>query len=72
MRDRRWVETFGSVIRQDTEHYGKVVSLRVHYASQLEVEFGLTDPSWAAVPLEVLFERDSLMSDLGRAAQARP
>ena len=74
LQDRSWVQAFGSVARQDIEHYGNVVSIRVHYEGQLEVEFGLTDVSWAAVPLDpgsrdviaggmqVLFERGPLLS----------
>ena len=74
LQDRSWVQTFGDVVSQDTEHYGNVVSLRVHYVGQLEVEFGLTDVNWAAVPLDpgtrevmsggmrVLFERGPLLS----------
>ena len=74
LQDRSWVQTFGTVVSQDTEHYGNVVSLRVHYEGQLEVEFGLTDAHWATVPLDpgtrevisggmkVLFERGALLS----------
>jgi predicted nucleotidyltransferase len=47
-----WVGQFGSVSRTRIEHYGKVTSLRVWYADGLEVEYGLTDESWAATPLD--------------------
>jgi predicted nucleotidyltransferase len=69
-----WAGTFGSVVRHETEHYGNLISLRVHYANGLEVEFGLANASWAAVPLDpgtrqvvaagikVLFERQPLLS----------
>ena len=72
--DAGWVSTFGSVVRCETELYGDLVSLRVHYADGLEVEFGLTGTGWAAVPLDpgtrqvvaggmtVLFEREPLLS----------
>lgn len=72
--DRSWVQTFENVVAQDTEHYGNLLSLRVHYEGQLEVEFGLTGVHWAAVPLDpgarevvsagmkVFFERGRLLS----------
>jgi predicted nucleotidyltransferase len=74
--DRGWVETFGTVIDQNIEHYGKLVSLRVHYEQGIEVEFGFADPSWAAAPLDpgtrevmaggikVLFDRGGVMREV--------
>ena len=73
LRDRSWLETFGKVLSQGIEHYGNVVSLRVHYEGQLEVEFGLTDKNWAEMPpdpgtravmsgMRVVFERGPLLS----------
>ena len=74
LEDQEWVRTFGHVVGQHVEEYGHVVSLRVHYEGQLEVEFGLTSVDWAAVPLDpgtreaiaagmkVLFERGPLLS----------
>jgi predicted nucleotidyltransferase len=68
-----WVGQFGSVSRTRIEHYGKVTSLRVWYADGLEVEYGLTNESWAAIPLDegtekvisdgmqVLFERNPML-----------
>ena len=64
----------GYIDGQNVEQYGHVVSLRVHYEGQLEVEFGLTTADWAARPLDpgtrrvmaagmkVLFERGALLS----------
>ena len=69
-----WTHQFGQVLRNDTEDYGRLISLRVWYADGLEVEYGLTDESWAGVPLDegsrqviadgmrVLFERGPLFS----------
>jgi predicted nucleotidyltransferase len=69
-----WTHQFGQIQRNQTEDYGRLISLRVWYADGLEVEFGLTDESWAAVPLDegsrrviadgmrVLFERGPLFS----------
>ncbi|MGA8620991.1 MAG: hypothetical protein WB660_21000 [Candidatus Sulfotelmatobacter sp.] len=56
--------------------YGRVTSLRVWYSRGYEVEYGLTDESWIAFPLDqgtkqvisdgirILFERESLLSRL--------
>ena len=68
-----WVKQFGSVSRTRIEHYGKVTSLRGWYADGMEVEYGLTDVTWAAIPLDegtkkvvsdgiqVLFERKPML-----------
>jgi predicted nucleotidyltransferase len=72
--DPGWLRQFGSVENQQTEDYGMVTSLRVWYAGGCEVEYGITTPAWAALPLDagtqqviqdgmrVLFERDALLS----------
>jgi len=69
-----WVARFGAVVKQQTEDYGKVTSLRAWYADGREVEYGLTTPDWALPPLDegasrvirdgmrVLFEREPLLS----------
>jgi predicted nucleotidyltransferase len=57
LEDRGWTERFGAVRQQQVEPYGKVTSLRVWYADGLEVEYGLTDTSWAALPLDAGTER---------------
>lgn len=74
LRDPSWAGAFGTVARLRTEPYGASTSLRVHYEDGLEVEYGLTDEAWAAVPLDegtrevirggmkVLFERKPLLS----------
>ena len=74
LQNTAWVERFGTVERQQFEDYGKVTSLRVWYDDGLEVEYGLTDPTWAALPLDegtrevfsngmrVLFERGDMLS----------
>lgn len=74
--DTAWVGQFGSVARQQTEQYGRLTSLRVWYVDGPEVEFGLTTPDWAALPLDegtrrviqdgmrVLWERTPLLSPL--------
>ena len=74
--ERTWTHAFGEVVNQRVEDYGKLISLRVRYADGLEVEYGLTDVSWAAVPLDegtyevisdgmkVLFERRPVLSTI--------
>jgi predicted nucleotidyltransferase len=69
-----WIERFGPVEKHQTENYGKLTSLRVWYQNGVEVEYGITTPDWAAMPLDagtqevmrrgiqVLFERGQLLS----------
>ena len=40
--DRTWIERFGAVTDQQTEDYGKLISVRVWYQSGAEVEYGIT------------------------------
>ncbi len=51
--DPSFPETFGKVLRRQTEHYGACTSVRVRYEGGLEVEFGLVEPTWLALPLDV-------------------
>lgn len=74
VRNTGWIERFGRVERQQTEDYIKLISVRAWYADGREIEYGLTDPDWAAQPLDpgsrqviadgmrVLFERTTLLS----------
>ncbi len=74
LEDTAWAQRFGVIEKQQVEYYGKVTSLRVWYAGLCEVEFGFTDETWAALPLDegtqqvmadgmrVLFERQPLLS----------
>lgn len=76
LRERAWLDPFGRVQRVQVEHYEKVTSLRVTYEGGLEVEYGLTDESWAASPLDattrsvlsggmcILWEADGLLSGI--------
>jgi predicted nucleotidyltransferase len=76
LRDMDWTNRFGFVDRQQMENYGIVQSLRVWYLHGLEVEYGLTDARWVALPLDagtrtviedgmrVLFERGNILSSL--------
>ncbi len=77
LKNTDWARRFGLIRDQRIEAYGKVTSLRVWYADGLEVEYGLTDLTWAAPPLgagtarviaeglRVLFEREPLLSPHG-------
>ena len=74
LRDTRWLQRFGEIIKHQYEDYGLVTSIRVWYRRGLEVEYGITDARWAAMPLDagtrrviadgmrVLFERVELLS----------
>ena len=74
LADPTWIERFGAVEKHQTEDYGKLTSLRVWYQNGVEVEYGLTTPDWAALPLDagtqevirggivILFERENLLS----------
>ena len=74
LEDLKWIEIFGAVEKYQTEDYGKLISIRVWYRNGAEVEYGITTPDWAAVPLDagtrevirggmtVLFERENLLS----------
>jgi hypothetical protein len=70
LSDTGCVSTFGEVVRQSFEDWGKVQSIRVIYRNGPEVEFGVTGLDWAAAPVDegtaevlrngcmVLFDRD--------------
>ena len=74
LKYRQWTWLFGSVVREQTELYGKCTSLRVWYDEGIEVEYGFVDESWAALPIDegtrrivsngmkVMFERKPLLS----------
>lgn len=50
--DPTWPAVFGAVERTTTETWGDVDSLRVWYRGGSEVEFGITTPAWARIPLD--------------------
>lgn len=74
LHDLKWIENFGMVEKYQIENYGLLTSVRVWYAEGPEVEYGLTDERWAAIPLDegsrrviadgmrVLFERGPILS----------
>ncbi len=74
LEDIKWIERFGVMKKHQTEDYGKLTSIRVWYQNGVEVEYGITTPDWAAIPLDagtqqvlrggmrVLFERENLLS----------
>lgn len=73
-KDSSWTAKFGVVEERQIEQYGLVTSLRIWYAGGMEVEYGIADERWAALPLDagtrqvisdgirVLFERGNLLS----------
>jgi predicted nucleotidyltransferase len=74
LKELNWAQSFGQVGRQQIEDYGKLTSIRVWYKDGIDVEYGITDESWAALPLDegtrevisggmrVLFERGNILS----------
>jgi predicted nucleotidyltransferase len=52
LTDTSWLYLFGAVERCQTEDWGLVRSLRVHYRESFEVEFGITSRVWAALPID--------------------
>lgn len=76
LEDVSWVSQFGEVESRETEYWGRVTSIRVHYRNGLEVEFGISTPDWASVPVDegtrrvvtdgmmVLLDRERKLADL--------
>jgi predicted nucleotidyltransferase len=74
LHDSNWVQRFGAVEKQQVEDYGLLTSIRVWYIDGPEIECGITDEKWAAVPLDagtqqviaggmrILFERGTILS----------
>ena len=74
LEDTTWVQQFGTVREQQTEDYGLLISIRVFYTDGREVEYGITDERWSAIPLDrgtrrviadgmrVLLERGNILS----------
>jgi predicted nucleotidyltransferase len=74
LKDQSWVQRFGTVEKSQVEDYGLLTSIRVWYRDGLEIEYGITDERWAAIPLDagtqrviadgmrVLFECDDILS----------
>lgn len=48
--NQAWVGRFGRVVRLQAEDWGRVQSIRVWYESGDEVEFGISNPTWATAP----------------------
>ena len=74
LQNLNWVQRFGTVEKQQVEDYGLLISIRVWYADGREIEYGITDERWAAVPLDegtrqvmadgmqILFEQGNILS----------
>jgi predicted nucleotidyltransferase len=74
LQNQAWVQRFGNVHQRQVEDYGMVTSIRVWYTDGREVEYGITDENWVALPLDegtrrvisdgmrVLFEREPILS----------
>jgi GrpB-like predicted nucleotidyltransferase (UPF0157 family) len=70
LRDTAWTRRFGSPVRQQVEHYGRLTSIRAWYHGQLEVEFGIADRTWGtdagardviATGIRVLFDHGAAL-----------
>jgi len=49
---KSWVSILEEPQGYQEEDYGKLTSVRVFYASGLEVEFGFVTPDWAKAPID--------------------
>lgn len=47
-----FTQEFGEVYKQQMEYYGACTSVRAWYSDGKEVEFGIVEPSWVAIPLD--------------------
>lgn len=47
-----WVQAFGESVSKQIEYYGACTSVRVWYKDGWEIEFGIVEPSWIALPLD--------------------
>lgn len=47
-----FIHKFGTVEKKQIEYYGACTSIRVWYKDGWEIEFGIVEPSWIAVPLD--------------------
>jgi predicted nucleotidyltransferase len=82
LSDTSWIQNFGEVKTCHTEDWGLVTSLRVHYRGGVEVEFGITTPGWAGLPVDpgtqsvvshgmrILLDRDGALRRLLEAVSA--
>lgn len=52
LAENHFPSLFGKVRRQQTEYYGACTSVRVWYEGGTEIEFGLVEPDWIALPLD--------------------
>lgn len=72
-----FAEDFGTIERTVKDDWGKVAAVRVWYRDGTEIEFGITLPKWAALPLDpgmqrvisdgvrIIFDRDGALAPLG-------
>ena len=52
INDTAFIKSFGRVLKQEKEYWGRVTSIRAWYDNGLEVEFGVTTPIWCSKPLD--------------------
>jgi predicted nucleotidyltransferase len=83
LEDVKWINNFGEVIKHNIEDWGMVQSIRVFYKNGEEIEFGITTPQWATVPIDpstqevllggakILVDKTSLLKQLLNAADKK-
>lgn len=76
VKNPNFINTFGKVNKHQNEYYGACTSIRVWYEDGKEVEFGLVEPSWLALPLDqgtkqvlsdgyqIIIDKDEVFADL--------
>lgn len=52
VQDKSFIEYFGIVCNSKIECYGTCTSIRVWYQDEIEIEFGIVDPSWISLTLD--------------------
>lgn len=53
IENQDFIREFGEVYKKQIEYYGACTSVRVWYKDGKEVEFGIVEPSWISMPLDM-------------------
>lgn len=52
LEDVSWINDFGKLSKHRIEDWGIVQSIRTFYTDGTEIEFNVTSPKWAALPID--------------------
>ncbi|MBN1799643.1 MAG: nucleotidyltransferase domain-containing protein [Spirochaetales bacterium] len=52
LHNHDWIYLFGRVSTYSFEDWGRVQSIRVFYKDSFEVEYGITESTWAEIPVD--------------------